>query len=127
VASSRSAAAEIERCAGIDEIRHLTVGASVVSQYLLEHPEERERVLDIIMQGRHLWTTLPTIDVIMKRELYFQAGLEQHGHLAGDYEIWPGKRLVDTTAEERLGAAHEWSMEMQNNRLQYMGLAEAIP
>jgi len=121
------AAAEIERCAGIDEIRHLTVGASVVRQHLLEHPEERQRVLDIIMQGRDLWTRIPASDVIMKREVYFQAGLEQHRDVVGDYEIWPGKRLIDTTPDERLGAAHEWSMEMQNNRLQYMGLPEAIP
>jgi hypothetical protein len=121
------AGAEIERCAGIDEIRHLTVGAAVVRQYLEKHPEERPRVLDIIMQGRELWTTLPAMDVILKRELSFQAGLEQHADVVGDYEIWPGRRLIDTTAEERLGAAHDWSMEMQNNRLRYMGLSEAIP
>jgi len=121
------AAAEIERCAGIDEIRHLTVGAAVVKQYLEQNPHERERVLSIIMQGQHLWTVLPTADVIMKRELNFQRGLEEHADVVGDYELWPGKRLIDTTPEERLGAAHEWSMEMQHNRLRYMGLAEAIP
>jgi hypothetical protein len=121
------AAAEIERCAGIDEIRHLTVGASVVKQYLQQHPHERQRILEIIMLGRHLWTTLPTADVIIKREMHFQRGLEEHRDVAGDYELWPGKRLIDTTPEDRLGAAHEWSMTMQNNRLQYMGLPEAIP
>lgn len=120
------AGAEIERCAGIDEIRHLTVGASVVRQYLAAHPNERTRVLDIIIQGRQLWTTLPTMDVVLKRELSFQSGLEAHADVVGDYEIWPGRRLIDTSAEERLGAAHEWSMDMQNNRLRYMGLPEAI-
>ena len=120
------AAAEIERGANIDEIRHLTVGGSVVRKYLLDHPQERERVLDIVMQGRELWTQLPTIDVIMKRELYFQEGLAQQADVVGDYEIWEGKRLIDTTPEERLGAAHSWSMEMQNSRLLYMGLGEAI-
>lgn len=121
------AAAEIERGANIDEIRHLTVGSSVVRQYLLEHPDEKPRVLDIIIQGRELWTRVPTYDVIIKRELFFQQGLEEHADVVGDYEIWPGRRLIDTTPEERLGAAHAWSTEMQDNRLRYMGLPEAIP
>jgi len=120
------AAAEIERGANIDEIRHLTVGASVVRKYLLDHPEEKARVLDIVMKGRELWARLPVQDVVMKRELYFQQGLEQHADVVKDYEIWEGKRLIDTTPLDRLGAAHMWSMEMQNNRLRYMGLPEAI-
>jgi len=121
------AAAEIERGANIDEIRHLTVGSAVVRQYLLEHPDETPRVLDIITRGRALWAQLPTADVIVRREMWFHEGLQQHARVVGDYEIWPGKRLIDTTPEERLVAAQTWSMEMQNSRLQYMGLAEAIP
>lgn len=121
------AGAEIERGANIDEIRHLTVGSSVVREYLREHPEEKQRVLDIIVQGRELWTRVPTFDVIFKRETNFQLGMEQHADVVGDYEVWPGRRLIDTTAEERLEAAQTWSMEMQDNRLRYMGLEEAIP
>ena len=120
------AAAEIERGANIDEIRHLTVGSAVVCQYLIDHPEEKPRLLDIITRGRKLWTELPTNEVIFRRELYFQEGLLQHAGVVGDYEIWEGKRLIDSTAEERLQAAHRWSMDMQNSRLEYMGLAEAI-
>jgi hypothetical protein len=118
------AAAQIERGANIDEIRHLTVGGAVVRQHLLEHPEDKDRVFDIISRGRELWTRLPTQDVILKRELYFQEGLEQHADVVGDYEIWEGRRLIDTTPEERLIAANTWSMEMQNSRLKYMGLAD---
>jgi hypothetical protein len=121
------AAAEIERGANIDEIRHLTVGSAVVRQYLVDHPDEKQRVLDLIFRGRALWAQLPTQDVIVKRELYFQEGMEQQAAIVGDYEIWPGRRLIDTTPEERLIAASTWSMEMQNSRLQYMGLPEAIP
>lgn len=121
------AAAEIERGANLDEIRHLTVGSSVVREYLLAHPEERERVLDIIMKGRALWGLLPATEVIFKREIFFQQGMEEHADVVGDYEIWPGRRLLDTTPEERLATAHAWSTEMQNSRLQYMGLPEAIP
>jgi hypothetical protein len=121
------AAAEIERGANIDEIRHLTVGSAVVRQHLLDHPEDKPRILDIIIEGRKLWSRLPTEEVIFKRELFFQAGLEQHTETVGDYEIWEGKRLIDSTPEERLVAAATWSTEMQNSRLQYMGLPEAIP
>jgi hypothetical protein len=119
-------AAEIERGANIDEIRHLTVGAAVVRQYLLDRPEEKDRLLEIIVRGRKLWSELPTSDVIFKRELYFQAGLEQHADIVGDYEVWDNRRLIDTTPEERLVTANNWSMEMQNSRLEYMGLSEAI-
>lgn len=120
------AAAQIERGANIDEIRHLTVGSAVVRQYLLAHPQEKTRVRDIINQGRALWAQLPTEEVIMKRELYFQEGLEQQAKVVGDYEIWEGKRLIDSTPEDRLIAAHTWSLEMQESRLRYMELAEEI-
>ena len=118
------AAAEIERGANIDEIRHLTVGSAVVREHLEKYPEDRERVRDVITRGRQLWARLPTTDVIFKRELYFQQGLELHADVVGDYEIWPGRRLIDTTPEERLVAANTWSAEMQNSRLEYMGLSE---
>jgi hypothetical protein len=59
--------------------------------------------------------------------MYFQEGLEEQAEVVGDYLVWPGKRLIDTTPEERLIAANTWSTEMQNSRLQYMGLSEAIP
>ncbi len=121
------AAAEIERGANIDEIRHLTVGSAVVREHLLAHPEEKGRVLDIITRGRQLWADLPTDDIIMRRENDFQEGLEQHAAVVGDYEIWEGRRLVDSTALERLGAANSWSNAMQESRLRYMGLEEAIP
>lgn len=121
------AAAEIERGANIDEIRHLTVGSAVVRRHLEEHPEDQPRILELIRRGRELWAGLPTNDVIFHREQLFQQGLERHAERLGDYEIWPGRRLVDTTPEERLEAANRWSSEMQDSRLTYMGLAEAVP
>lgn len=120
------AAAEIERGANIDEIRHLTVGSSVVRQYLLDHPEARSHVLDVIVGGRKLWSELPANELVFKRELLFQEGLQEHAGVVGDYEIWEGRRLIDTTPEERLIAANTWSREMQDSRLRHMGLEEAI-
>lgn len=119
------AASEIDRGAGIDEIRHLTVGAAVARQHLLDHPEDKDRVLALIQDGMRLWTELPTTEMVYRRELIFQEGLREQAGVVGDYEIWPGRRLLDTSPEERLEAAQRWSAEMKSKRLKYMGLEEA--
>lgn len=116
------AAAEIERAAGIDEIRHLTVGSAVIRQYLQANPGERPRLKDLIERGRALWGGLPVLDMILRREKLFQEGMHQLAHVVGDHELAPGKRLVDSTPEERLMMAATWSMQMQDSRLAAMGL-----
>lgn len=120
------AAAEIDRGAGIDEIRHLTVGAAVARRYLAEHPERRAGVLDLIRRGMRLWGELPVRTMVCRREELFQAGLRRHADTVGDYEIWPGRRLIDTTPTERQQVAERWSAELKETRLRYMGLAEAV-
>jgi len=117
------AAAEIERAAGIDEIRHLTVGSAVIKQYLQEYPGELPRLKDLIERGRAMWGSLPVLDMILRRERLFQEGMQQLRHVVGDYELAPGKRLIDSTPEERLMMAATWSMELQDSRLAFMGLA----
>lgn len=119
-------AAEIDRGAGIDEIRHLAVGAAIAKQYLASHPGEKERALELIARGMHLWTVLPVQDLVLRREQLFQRGLERHADVAGDYEIWPGRRLVDTTPEERVATAEEWSRQMKASRLTDIGLEDAL-
>ena len=126
MASARSAA-DVERGANIDELRHLAVGSWVVRESLGERPEEKDRILDLIVRGRQLWNEVPSAEVIYNREVLFQRGLEQRGDVVGDYEIEPGVRLVDTSAEQRLEMALAWSNELQEGRLAYMGLEEAIP
>jgi hypothetical protein len=120
------AAAEIDKGAGIDEIRHLTVGAAIAKQHLDAHPEDRDRVASLVRRGMHMWTVLPVADMVLRRETLFQQGLEQHADVVGDYEIWPGRRLVDTTPEERQAMAEQWSREMRESRLEYIGLGEAL-
>jgi len=117
------AAAEIERAAGIDEIRHLTVGSAVIKQYLQANPGELPRLKDLIERGRAMWGSLPVLDMILRRERLFQEGMQQLRHVVGDYELVPGKRLIDSTPEERLMMAATWSMELQDSRLAFMGLA----
>ena len=116
------AAAEIERAAGIDEIRHLAVGSAVIGQYLQANPGELPRLKDLIERGRALWGRLPVLDMILRREKLFQEGMQQLAHIVGDYELAPGKRLIDSTPEERLMMAATWSMELQDSRLASMGL-----
>jgi hypothetical protein len=116
------AAAEIERAAGIDEIRHLTVGSAVIRQHLQANPGELPRLKDLIERGRALWAGLPVLDMILRREKLFQEGMQQLGHIVGDYELAPGQRLIDSTPEERLMMAATWSMELQDSRLSAMGL-----
>jgi hypothetical protein len=118
------AAADIDRGAGIDEIRHLTVGASVARRCLREHPERTDDVRALIGRGMRLWAELPVHDMVYRREELFQQGLEQHASVVGDYEIWPGRRLIDTTPAERQHTAEGWSAEMKDIRLRYMGLGE---
>jgi len=120
------AAAEIDEGAGIDEIRHLTVGAAIAKRHLEAHPEERDRVAELIRRGMRLWTELPVHEVVRRREVLFQQGLEQHANVVGDYEVWPGRRLVDTTPDERQAMADRWSQEMRESRLAYIGLGEAL-
>jgi hypothetical protein len=120
------AAADIDKGAGIDEIRHLTVGASVARQYLLDHPERKAEVRSLIRRGMELWAELPVHDMVNRREELFQRGLEQHADVVGDYEIWPGRRLVDTTPAERQRTAEGWSNELKEIRLEYMGLGEGL-
>lgn len=117
------AAAEIERAAGIDEIRHLSVGTTIVRRHLRRYPRERDRIAALIERGTRLWARLPVQDLTFRREQLYQQGLEQHRDLAGDYEVWPGRRLVDTTAEERMRTAAEWAHTTQRARLADMGLA----
>jgi len=118
------AAAEIERGAGIDEIRHLTVGSSVVREHLRAHPDDADRLRDLVERGQELWGSIPVLDMLARRETLFQEGLRDHADVVGDYEIWPGRRLVDTTVEERIQQALGWSLGMQQSRLAYMGLSE---
>jgi hypothetical protein len=117
------AAAEIERAAGVDEIRHLTVGSAIVKQHLSAHPDELPRLKELIERGRSLWGSLPVLETILRREKLFQEGMQQLAHVVGDYELEPGTRLIDTTPDHRLMMAATWSMQMQESRLAYMGLS----
>lgn len=121
------ATTDIERGACVDEIRHLAAGSWFIREHLSRHPQDREPLVELLIEGRRFWDELPTAEVIIKREMLYQEGLEQHREEVGDYEIFPGRRLVDTSAEERLLMAVKWSHEVQAQRLEYMGLPEVMP
>ncbi|WP_405884309.1 VlmB-like protein [Streptomyces sp. NBC_01384] len=115
-------AAEIERAAGIDEIRHLSVGTTIVRRHVQRHPEDLGRIGELVARGAELWSKLPVQQMTFRREQLYQQGLDQHRDIAGDYELWPGRRLVDTTPEERMLAAAEWARVTQEARLADMGM-----
>ena len=119
-------AGEVARGASIDEIRHLAVGSSFVRQYLIDHPESRDHVLDILRRGRKLWETLEDKEFVMQRERLYQEGMQPHAELLKDYELYPGRRLIETTPEERWELAARWNDELADARLAYMGIPEAI-
>ena len=120
------AAAQIERGANIDEVRHLTVGASVIRDHLAEHSEDKDRIVALMRRGYELWEELPTDDVVMQRERLFQEGMQEVRDILQGYELVPGRLLLDTTPQERLDIANAMSRELQHGRLRYMGLEDAI-
>ncbi len=116
-------ASQVAHGTNVDEVRHLGVGAEVVRAHVERHPDERGRLLELIGRGLKLWQELPILPLLIEREALFQAGMAPLRHLLGDYELVPGRRLADTTVEERIGLQGHWSDEMRGQRLEHMGLA----
>jgi hypothetical protein len=114
--------AQTARGANIDEIRHLCVGSAIIRDHLRRQPADLPRLLGLVGRGMELWKTVPIRDVIVRREVLFQEGMQAHAALLGDYELAPGRRLIDTGVEERLKLQMEWSTTMQLKRLAFMGL-----
>jgi hypothetical protein len=120
------AAAEVARGASIDEIRHLSVGSSIVREHLIRHPEYRPRLIELVRRGRELWDELPVDEFVLHRENLFQEGMGAHAELLRDYEVFPGRKLLTTTPQERYDLAERWTDDMAEVRLPYMGIPEAV-
>ncbi|WP_371497186.1 VlmB-like protein [Kitasatospora sp. NBC_00374] len=116
------ATGEISRGTAIDEIRHLTVASTILRDHVAAHPEYRPRLLEILRAGVKLWDEIPDKPFVIHREELFQQGMADHADLIGDYEVWPGVRLLDTTPEQRYAMAERWTDEMAEARMAYMGL-----
>ncbi|MBW5419999.1 VlmB-like protein [Streptomyces sp. BG9H] len=116
------ATGEISRGTAIDEIRHLTVASTILRDHVVAHPEYRPRLLEILRAGVKLWDEIPDREFVIHREELFQKGMADHADKIGDYEIWPGVRMLDTTPEQRYDMAERWTDEMAESRMAYMGL-----
>ncbi|ESP95809.1 VlmB-like protein [Streptomyces sp. CHA1] len=116
------ATGEISRGTAIDEIRHLTVASTILRDHVRRHPEYRPRLMEILAAGVKLWDEIDDRKFVIHREELFQQGMAAHADKIGDYEIWPGTRLLDTTPEERYDMAERWTDEMAESRMAYMGL-----
>jgi hypothetical protein len=120
------AASQIARGAAIDEIRHLTVGSSIIREHLIEHPEYRPRLAEILHAGRVLWDEIPDRPFVMYREELFQQGMAQHRELLDGYEVWPGQPILETTPQQRYDIAEQWTDEMAAVRMAYMGIEDEL-
>jgi hypothetical protein len=118
--------ADMEKGAGIDEVRHLSVGSSIIREHLDTHPQDKERLLDLVRGGMMMWAALPVFDQLGRWEALFQEGMMAHADLIGDYEIWPGQKLIDSTPEDRMQKALELTGMVHTTRLMDMGLGEAL-
>lgn len=118
--------ADIEKGAGIDELRHLAVGTSIVKQYLADYPDQKDKLVDLVRRGMALWLELPVFDQLGRWEHLFQEGLSKQADLVGDYQIWEGRRLVDTDPDERIAKTFELTTEIHATRLAEMDLEEAL-
>ncbi|MFP3991451.1 VlmB-like protein [Streptomyces sp. E11-3] len=116
------ATGEISRGTAIDEIRHLTVASTILRDHVARHPEYRPRLLEILRAGVKLWDEIPDREFVLHREELFQKGMADHADKIGDYELWPGVRMLDTTPEQRYDMAEQWTDEMAESRMAYMGL-----
>lgn len=116
------ATGEISRGTAIDEIRHLTVASTILKDHLAAHPESRDRIVEIIQAGVKMWDEVPDREFVIHREKLFQEGMAAHADLIGDYEIWPGVRMLDTTPDQRYDMADRWTEQMAEVRMAYMGL-----
>ncbi|MFJ4920606.1 VlmB-like protein [Streptomyces sp. NPDC088725] len=116
------ATGEISRGTAIDEIRHLTVASTILRNHVARVPEYRPRLLEILRAGVRLWDEVPDREFVIHREELFQKGMAEQADLIGDYELWPGVRMLDTTPDQRYDMAEQWTDEMAEARMAYMGL-----
>ncbi|GHE94798.1 hypothetical protein GCM10018785_70300 [Streptomyces longispororuber] len=121
------ATGEISRGTSIDEMRHLTVANTILRDHVRDNPAYKPRLLEILRAGVELWDSIDDRKFVLHREELFQQGMHEQADLIGDYEIWPGTRLLDTTPAQRYAMAEQWTEKMATARLQEMGLpAEAM-
>ncbi|WP_411104996.1 VlmB-like protein [Streptomyces sp. cmx-4-9] len=116
------ATGEISRGTAIDEIRHLTVASTILKNHIEANPGYRPRLMEILRSGVELWDSIPDREFVIHREELFQKGMAEHADKIGDYEIWPGVRMLDTTPDQRYDMAEQWTDEMAESRMAYMGL-----
>jgi alkylation response protein AidB-like acyl-CoA dehydrogenase len=118
--------ADLEKGAGIDEVRHLAVGSSIIREHLVNKPEDKPRLIELVQGGMMMWAQLPVFEQLARWEALFQEGMMAHKDLIGDYEIWPGAKLLETSPEDRMQKALELTGMVHTTRLIDMGLGEAI-
>ena len=115
-------AAQVQRSANVDEVRHLCVCAEIVKRGIDADAATRRRVVECIQAGFALWEQLPVYDMLLARENLYQEGMLAQPERVAEYELEPGLRLLDTDQNARIALASQWSQQMQAERLTYLGI-----
>ncbi|OCQ51462.1 hypothetical protein Ppb6_03379 [Photorhabdus australis subsp. thailandensis] len=116
------AAAETQARANADELRHLTVCANMVKTAIENDHSLKQSALECIEEGLALWNQVSVDDLFVEREMFYQRGMQSNLRFIEGYELAPGVLLSESTVESRLELSHFLVEQMQQSRLEYMGL-----
>ncbi len=119
-------AAQVQRSANIDEIRHLCVCAEIMKTGMHSSVKIRDELIDCIKKGLALWNELPVFDMLHARETAYQKGMQAQASLLEGYEISKDILLKETDQNQRIQIASQWSHMMQFERLEYLGIREEV-
>lgn len=114
--------AQVQHFANVDEIRHLAVCADIVRREIHASDRVRKDVTECVQEGLRLWERLPVGEMMMGRELDYQAGMERFAELARDYYLDANLPLLKSSPEQRIELATKWSHELQYARMADIGL-----
>lgn len=119
-------AAQVQRSANEDEIRHLCVCAEIMREGMENSVLVRSEIVECIQRGLKLWSELPVFNMLYERETLYQEGMRDQLALIEDYELAPGILLKETDQTQRIQLASQWSHMMQFERLNYLGIREEV-
>jgi len=100
-------AARIQASVNRDRQRLLDVGRTVIGRRLRTHPGDRRRLMDLVWSGREFCPSDPLFEALSAQEELFQEGMERFASLVPGYELWPGRLILATTADDRVSAARQ--------------------
>lgn len=119
-------AAQVQKSANVDEIRHLCVCAEILKKGLNSSQEMRKEIVECIRRGLTLWNEVPVLEMLQTRESLYQNGMRAKLDSITDYKITDDILLKETDQNQRIQIASQWSHMMQYERLDYLGIRAEV-